>query len=122
MLEEFGARTAEAIRPISTPKIAYAGAFCLGVFLGFVTLAFVVRLNEYTPAALGAIVAMLGGGAVMGLLSRTKGAEAAISWYLIGLLGGLLLFLIAGDRLPLPAPASPTPQPSAPPASSPRPS
>jgi hypothetical protein len=92
-LERVGARSARALGRATQPKVAFAGAWALGAFLGFITLVLLTRTGT-NALTLASIVTVLLGVGVFGAISKTKGGAAALSWYFIGLFCGLLLFLL----------------------------
>jgi hypothetical protein len=84
------------------------GAVCFGIVIGYVTYRTLVRTEITQVSDIGAVVAAVGGGAVTGLFDPTAGD--GFGYYSIGLLAGLVLFLVL--RLVLEKPESDGTQPT----------
>lgn len=78
------------------------GAVCFGIVIGYVTYRTLVRTETSQISDVGAVVAAVGGGAVTGLFDPSVGD--GFGYYSIGLLAGLVLFLVL--RLVLERPGS----------------
>jgi hypothetical protein len=68
------------------------GAVCFGIVIGYVTYRTLVRTQISQVSDIGAVVAAVGGGAVTGLFDPAVGE--GFGYYSIGLLAGLVLFLV----------------------------
>ncbi len=84
------------------------GAVCFGIVIGYVTYRTLVRTEKSQVSDIGAVVAAVGGGAVAGLFDPAEGE--GFGYYSIGLLVGLVLFLVL--RLVLERPADDGTQPT----------
>ena len=69
------------------------GASVLGIMVGYLVRYFVYRFESFTPAALSAVVAVIGGGAALRYFFEVD--KTARSYYLIGLFVGFVLWTIA---------------------------
>ncbi len=93
------------------------GAFSLGIVVAYLAWYFVVRLDSFTIPWLGALMAVLVGGAVLAFLARHLKSIGSVGFalYAIGLLVGSLLYggvYTYSYRVPPAAPLYPTPRPS----------
>lgn len=88
------AAVVERVKSASSDRSANAGAFFLGFVLGFLVTLFATRITTHTIEGLVALVGILGGVTVVGLLDKLRGGRAAISWYLIGLGIGFVLYIV----------------------------
>lgn len=67
------------------------GMTCLGFFMAYISMYFVVRLKQHTVVGLSGVVGVLLGGVVGKLfLANSSVAPAVIWWYPIGLFVGLV--------------------------------
>jgi hypothetical protein len=66
------------------------GAVCFGAVVGFVTYRTLIRTEKAAITDLGAVVGVIGGGAVTGLFSPEH--SDLFGWYSIGLAAGLAVY------------------------------
>lgn len=93
-MENLAVQTSRAVQRIATNYTANAGSFAIGAFIGLLVLAFVTHGTDYTLASLTGVIALVGGAAVTGLLDKTKGGSSAVSWYLIGVAIGAVVYIL----------------------------
>jgi membrane associated rhomboid family serine protease len=79
------------------------GAACFGVVLGYITYRPLVRKDDSSISDIAAVVAAIGGGVVTQLFDPAT--TDTFSWYSIGLLVGMTVFLIL--RIVLERPTKP---------------
>jgi multisubunit Na+/H+ antiporter MnhE subunit len=73
------------------------GVFCLGLFIGYLSWYFVVRIGkgQVTADTFAAVVGVIAGGVVIGLLKDFLTAKPDAWWYPIGLVAGFALYVVA---------------------------
>lgn len=76
------------------------GSLALGIFIGYLTWFFVVRLGSYNVNVLAALLAVILGGVVIEFLKFLKVEGAGFSQYAVGLLLGFLIYGLAHGGLP----------------------
>lgn len=76
------------------------GAVCFGIVIGYVTYRTLVRTTKSSISDIAAVVAAVGGGAITSTFDPAEGH--AFAWYAIGLLGGMILFLVLRLRFERP--------------------
>ncbi len=77
--------------------LAAVGMTCLGTVICYLSMYFVRRFKTHTVAGLGGVVTVLLGGVVGKFLAdNTSAGPDAIWWYPIGLVVGLVAWLIMG--------------------------
>ena len=90
--------------------VAAIGSTALGIVIGWLVRYFIRRFENFTAAALGSVVSIIIGGAVVKFL----GPDASTLWfYPIGLLLGFVIYQVIATKLMRPPPpgASPPPPP-----------
>lgn len=72
------------------------GAGLLGVFLGYVTMVFVIRFKEHTVPTLASLLGVVLGGVVTGALGQLvpQGQLVPLFAYFIGLAAGLVIWIV----------------------------
>lgn len=68
------------------------GALCFGIVTGYITYRTLVRKDTSSVSDLAAVIAALGGGVVTQVFDPADGN--LFGWYAIGLLVGMVVFLI----------------------------
>lgn len=117
-MASLGTTLSRTLQAATNPILGFIGAMALGIFLGFLVLAFVAQNGLASLDTLGSILALLGGAAAFGFLAKLADADTPtgniISAYLLGVLVGGVLFIfmtISGHPL-LPGCNCPSPTPS----------
>lgn len=75
-------------------NLAFSGAVCFGVVVGYITYRTLARTTDKAAITdLASVLGAIGGGTVLTIYGPADGALFAM--YSIGLLGGMVLYLLA---------------------------